>query len=625
MILLVTLFLTFQLILPLGNAIKFGPDVEPPVEGPLWGGTLILAWPKDPISFNGVANFWDLHAFTQGQVLQSLLYTKSSQPTVRAGALCESWEISEDRKVWTFHLRDNITWSDGVPFTSADVEYFYNEILWPSITPEAGWLDTFELLSCEATDLFTVVFTFNKSVIGRSPDYGFRWGHGSTLVLPKHRYEGTDVATNPTNWNPVGTGPFKVVDWRVNEYIILEPSETYWGRRPYLDRVIIKFIPDEIAALMALEAGEIDDAHYRIPPAESERLIKMPDILVDPRQGGGTIRATWNFRDECLEKHPWVDDINVRKAMRYAIDIDAMVGSLTWGLSEHTETCVATSSDFHNPNVPQDPYDPDLAEQLLDAAGYPRGADGIRFSFKMPLYDFYTYIAEVLVQYWKEIGVECELYPIEATTFFSRFENTNQEDFPLAIHHMGASTPRDQQLYSDRRIGNQNQGNYSNPRVDELLDLCRESWTEEENRPYYYEIQQIVHDDYEQIPLWNTFRVKARSTEFWGYQWPTVTFNLKDIWWVGGKTYEEYFGVPVTPVEPTIPVETIEELIDAFDVMTGDMTDLKSDLHTQRADVTAIEDTLETISTSVSDMRIIAYAGIILAIVAIALPFVRKR
>jgi len=295
-----------------------------------------------------------------------------------------------------------------------------------------------------------------------------------------------------------------------------------------------------------------------------------------------------------------------------------MIESLTYGFTTRTDTCVSSNSPFHDPTLPVIPFDPEEAERLLDEAGYTRGSDGTRFSFQMPLYDSYVYVGEVLREYWKDIGVDCELMSVESTTFFARFENsaTGLEDFAAGVHHMGCDSPEDQQLYSTWPIGNQNMGFYSNAEVDELLDELRVMVDpySKEAEDLCDEIQRTVYDDYGFIFLWNTFSVSAYDSEFHDIQAATSSYDnfLNEVWWEGGQTYEEFFG---TTESPPITDDVTEAVI----------ADLTEDISKLLSDVSSLKKDTADLEASVGTLQLVAYASIIISIVAIALPIVRKN
>jgi peptide/nickel transport system substrate-binding protein len=594
---------------------------------PRWGGTIVYGWTKDPVTFNGVVQFWNTNAFTIGLVLQPLIYRDTEFSFAINKGLAEKWEVSSDKKVWTFYLRKNITWSDGFPFTAADVVFHFNEIALPSLTPEAGFLKTYDIQKIEAKDPYTVVFTFGKPLVGMQPEYAFWQLHGVPLILPKHIYQGTDFSKNPANWEPVGTGPWKLVEWRTGEYAIFEPSPSYWGRRPYLDRLIMKYISDPQAMLLALEAGEIDVAG--IPFAEAERMSQLPGITVQSTESAvNTIRIIFNFRDEAIKRYPWLASTDVKRAMTLALDRETMVKTVIKGMTHTTETCVSSMSVYYNSKIPKDSYDPTEAKRLLDQAGYPVKADGWRFEFDMPLYDTYVYVGEIVAQYWKDVGIKVNLKPVEQTTFFSKYENSVEGlgSEAAAIHHMGAGWPQDQQLYSTRPIGNQNSGYYKDPRVDELLNKARTmSPTDKELPEIYNKIQEYIHESYGWIPLWNNFGVRAWRTEFHNISPIATNYHqfLEDIWWDGGKTYNEYFGIKEEV--PTVSLETIDEMKSSLTQAFNDITSLKSEISSLKTGLSTATDSTKNLSGNIGNLQIGVYSGIVLGVIAIALPILRRK
>src|SRR6266545_2648547 len=195
---------------------------------------------------------FNVHYAAEQRQLNPSIQASTGQPV---GVLAESWEASPDGKTVTFKLRQGVTWHDGRPFTSADVEFTAMN-MWKKILNYGSTLQLF-LTAVETPDAQTAVFKYERPMplhllLRALPDLGY--------VSAKHLYESGDIRQNPTNLAPVGTGPFKFVKYERGQYVIADRNPDYWRpNAPYLDRIVWRVITDRAAAAAQMEAGEL---HY---------------------------------------------------------------------------------------------------------------------------------------------------------------------------------------------------------------------------------------------------------------------------------------------------------------------------------------------------------------------------
>lgn len=279
--------------------------------------------------------------------------------------LAESWEVSEDGLVWTFHLRDNVTWHDGKPFTAEDVVFTIETVL--EHKPPT-WYSYFEMIErAEAVDNYTV------KVYMKQP-YSWTLTTFATFeILPKHAWK--DVPWNTTDPPMIGTGPFKWVKWEKGEYIELEKNPNYWkAGKPHLDRVLWTVYETGSAQVLALRAGEVDLMYRYIPLESIKTLIEDPNIIVSVSPG-----LNFRYFIPNLRRVPF-DDINLRKALAHAVDKETIVNAIMLGYAEPIDSFVPQAwGEWNNPNVPKYEYNLTKANEILDKAGYlDVDNDGIR-------------------------------------------------------------------------------------------------------------------------------------------------------------------------------------------------------------------------------------------------------
>lgn len=242
--------------------------------------------------------------------------------------LAESWTVSPDGRAYTFKLRTGVTWHDGQPFSSADVKFTFDEVLLKYYARTKAGLENV-LDGIDTPDASTVVMRFKQP-------YGpllQRLDASEAPILPRHIYAGSDVQNNPANLRPVGTGPFKFVEYQKGESVRLVRNERYFKPGlPYLDELIFKIIPQASTATLALEHGEVD---YLLAPAEADvaRLRQNAGIVVAisaGSAGGSNCQDTLIFN---LRRPPF-DKIEVRQAFAYAIDRQQILDQVKFALGK---------------------------------------------------------------------------------------------------------------------------------------------------------------------------------------------------------------------------------------------------------------------------------------------------
>ena len=342
------------------------------------GGRLVVAADSEPRNLNPAIVASNGVFFVSSKVVEPLAEASYDGKDGLAPRLALSWEGSEDGKSVTFKLREGVTWHDGKPFTSADVAFSALQVWKP--LQNLGRVVFKNLEAVEEPDAHTAIFRFAQP----TPLQLVRNALPAlTAVLPKHLYEGTDIAANPANNQPIGTGPFKFAEHKAGEYYRLTRNETYWGEgEPYLDEIVYRVLPDRSAAASALEAEEIDLAAFSaVPLADLDRISKVPGISVVTKGYEG---LTYQLIVEINHRRKELADLKVRQAIAHAIDKDFVVKTIFLG---HAATATGpvpkNDKQFYDADVPTYAFDVAKANALLDEAGYPKGADGKRFTLKL--------------------------------------------------------------------------------------------------------------------------------------------------------------------------------------------------------------------------------------------------
>lgn len=312
--------------------------------------------------------------------------------------LAVSWERPSPNE-WVFHLRDGVTWHDGVPFTADDVKFTIDRTVKEGMiagqtSPRKGLLGP--VTGAEVIDRLTV------KIITSTPWPALISFLPFHEMVPKHYVE--EVGDEYFAEHPVGTGPFKFVRWDKGVQVVMERYEDYYGGSPDIppvgpakvDRVIFRIIPETSTRIAALRAGEVHIA-TRIP------VDLIPEIEADPSLQVMAVRGTRSTFIEMNVTKPPFDNVLVRRAMNYAIDVDKIVELVLAGLATPIPSLLSPDSPFYKPLEPYG-YDPERARALLAEAGYPDG-----FELTIDCEDYLKDVAVVVAQMLRQVGIDAKV------------------------------------------------------------------------------------------------------------------------------------------------------------------------------------------------------------------------
>ena len=331
--------------------------------------------------------------------------------------------ISKDGKTITYHLRHGVKWSDGAPFDADDVVFTTKQVLNPAnnVSSLDGW-DLIEKI--DEPDKYTAAYHLKKRYSSFAATF-FSTGGANPAVLPQHLLRGLrDLNTAPYNSLPVGIGPFKFASWNRGDSVVMVRDPNYFRGLAKLDRIVFKILPDKNTTLEQLRTHELD-LWLNVTPPFYPQALSIQGIR------GSTVPGyTFDHLDFNLS-HPPLDELPVRQALRYGVDRALMVHKIDRGLYFLGESPVTPASRYHL-KVPLVPYDLAKANAILDAAGWKRGADGIRtrggqrlaFSYVVTIGqpDFDTE-AEIIRSSWKQLGVELTVKHYLASQMFATIAN----------------------------------------------------------------------------------------------------------------------------------------------------------------------------------------------------------
>lgn len=407
------------------------------------------------------------------------------------GELAESWEISPDNLTFTFHLRKGVKWHDGAPFTSADVLFTYQLYIDPK-TPTAYSERYKQVETAEAPDPYTFRVTYKKPLATALISWGFS-------IHPKHLLEGKDITTSPLGQAPIGTGPYKFVEWKRGEKIVLESNPDYFEGEPYIKRVVYRIIPDPSTMFLELQAGGLD--YMGLTPLQYARQTQTAAFERQFRKYRYPAFA-YTYLGYNLRR-PYFQDKRVRQALSYAIDKKEIIDGVLLGLGQEATGPFKPGTWPYNPDVVRYGYEPEKAKALLAEAGWKDSngdgildKDGEPFAFTIVTNqgnDQRTKSGEIIQRRLREVGIDVKLRVIEWASFLKEFINPGNFDATI----MGWTIPIDPDGYdvwhsSKTKPGELNFIHFRNAEVDQLLEEGRRTFDQEQRRRIYYRIQEIM-------------------------------------------------------------------------------------------------------------------------------------
>lgn len=472
------------------------------------GGTLRVVIEPEPAVLLSVLSPQTSQLVTSAQTNEGLLtYDFELNPMP---GLAERWEVSQDGRTVTFNLRPGVKWSDGADFTSEDVAFSVGVL---KENHPRGRATFANVESIDTPDATTVVLNLSAP----APYMMYALAAGESPILPKHVFEGTDIASNPAMSAPVGTGPWMLKEWVRGSHIIYERNPNYWDApKPYIDQLIFQFARDASARSIAIETGTVDvvsGTPLPIPFTDLPRLEASEDLTIisDGWQYTNSIgRLEFNLDTEIFSNKL------VRKAFAHAIDRELLLEVACYGRGRVAWGPVGPDlARFYVPElkdlVPQ--HDPAAAEALLDEAGYPRGADGVRFHVNMdfmPNGDLFRRGAEFIKQAMQPLGVEITVRSQDVATYVKRIYT--DRDFDCAVESMNNTydpTVGVQRLYWSKNfrpgVPYSNGSNYNNPEVDALFEAAAVEPDEARRIELFTEVQKLIIEDLPDISLFTQY------------------------------------------------------------------------------------------------------------------------
>ena len=467
------------------------------------GGTITIGHSSIPDIINPILTSETISVNLMNLIFSSLIKFDEARRPVPD--LARSWKISEDGLVWTFFIRDDVEFHDGHPLTAHDVEFTYRSIIDPRNS--VPWAKRYELI-----DRIELEGDYILRIVLKHPFAPFM-SRLDREIAPRHLLEDVEEFRNASfNQRPVGSGPFKLVDWTEDNTIMLDANRKYFRKdRPILDRLIFKAYPDRQTALQAIAQGEMDIA---LGLAASDLLFagKSRTFRVYSAAGAFYYAVIFNLKDQILK------DIKVRKALDHAVNRSSIIENQLKGHGQICSGPFGVNSWAYNPNVKPTCYDVERTRELLAQAGWvdtdgddilDRDGEPFEISLTVPnISDMLERIAKAIRTQLMKVGIRVKLEYVDDSELY-------ETPFQAAIFMLTtADDPEDKCRPWHSKSGNTNLTSYENSFVDDLMDTGRQERDLEKRKGIYHKIHEMIHDDCPAIFLATAFEYIGSNYRF---------------------------------------------------------------------------------------------------------------
>jgi peptide/nickel transport system substrate-binding protein len=419
-------------------------------------------------------------------------------------ALATEWDVSEDGKTWTFKLREGVKFHDGSDFNADDVVFSFMRVLDENHPQhdviQGGWSYLGYLMGDVINDVrkiddYTVEFDLNEKF---APFLTYM-GYYSQFIVSQEAFEkwGGDFVKHPT-----GTGPFKYEKWNKGEFVQLVANENYWGEKAKIDKLVFKVVPESSTRLLELQTGQVD-VIKGIDPAQIEKIKSNEDLKMLSIAGANIAFAGIN-----TTKEPF-NNVKVRQAMNYAIDMDKLVDSIYEGNGTRATNLLPPTVFSFDDSVGPYEYNPEKAKQLLSEAGYPDG-------FEMELHTFLKArpyiskpvdVAEVMKADLENVGIKVKIITNEFSTLTDIIRSMKYDVAMSGWYDV----PYPSNFLKVMALEASSTGYAPNDLI-ELANKALSTYDRDEQVKLYQELQQKLHEAAPMIPIaHNNYTAAVRS------------------------------------------------------------------------------------------------------------------
>jgi len=459
------------------------------------------------------------------------------------GDLAESWDISKDGLIITFHLRKGVKWADGVEFTADDVRFGFDTII-NEKTPTGYREDFIQVKKAEVLDKYTFRVTYEKPFAPALTSWN------NLVILPKHLLEGKDITKTEFARNPIGLGPYKLKNWTPGQELMLDSYKDYFEGRPYIESFIYKIIPDPATTFLELQTGGID-------------MMSLTPVQYTKQTGTDFFKKNFQkFRYPLFSythmafnlKHPWFKDKRIRQAIAYAIDKQEIVDIVLFGLGSPATGPYVPNTWPYNPNVKKYEYNPEKAKQLLKKTGWKDinddgilEKDGRPFKFTIITNMGNTLrinTATIIQRRLADVGIKVEIRPLEFSTLINNFIDKRRFEAVIIGWNIGLDPDQYDIWHSSKTKEKElNFIGYNNPEVDDLLEKGRRTFNIDERKKAYFRIQEILAEEVPYLFLYVPAATPIVHSRFKGIKPSPIGIDYNLPKWYVPKKLQRHSGM----------------------------------------------------------------------------------
>ncbi len=547
---------------------------SPASSAPVSGDWAVVRYEAEPDTLNWLTHTGSTANYAMVGVNNSFIYELLMAYNTRDWAVTEPLlvesapDVSPDHRTYTFRLRDGIKWHDGQPLTAEDVLFTFKAAMCPLVdaAPYRAQLTDLQDIQIDGR---TIRFTMAKANV-----FNLNGLANTLAIMPRHVFDvegmldGFSLAdimgpkgkldpkivkfadqfnNHSKNRAPVGTGPYKFEKWETGRELTLSRNDNYWGKKPYLDKIVIRIIPDSVAALTALKAGDID-LDPRLTGIQYAQQTSGPEFDSQFAKAKYSIPGytfiAWN------EDRPFFKDKRVRQALTMLIDRQQIIDKVRFGFGRIGVGPMNPNGRSFNPNLKPLPYDPARAAQLLDEAGWKdhdgdgiRDKDGVKFKFEFLSYPGSTLLPQ-LVPLVKESLRKAGIDMTERTVDFNVLQSSVKEHrFDAFSQGWAADLALDdpyQIWHSSAANKGSNYIDFKNPESDRLIEAARLEFNDEKRKEIYWKWQELIQDEQPYTFLYYNEDSAAYSKRFQNVSWLPVRPGYDLNSWFVPKGSQKY-------------------------------------------------------------------------------------
>ena len=445
--------------------------------------------------------------------------------------------LFEEKPVFTFHLRKDVRWHDGIPFTGKDIIFSFNTVMNPKVeaAPARNYMQDCQSCTLVNGDPYVVQFVWKKPYF-----MAFNISAGVT-ILPEHIFKFTDpdqFNKGPQNQKLIGTGPYKLESWERKKQFVFVRNEDYWDKKPHFSKIVYKLVDDRTVALKMLQTGDLDvqsltKAQAKQYTNDLEFLKKWP---INVSVANVYRYIGWN------ERKPMFDSAKVRRALTMLIDRKRVVEDIYRGFAltmngpAHPDSPVYTTEI----NKYAVPYDPKQAAALLAEEGWTKGSDGVLYKngepFKFTLLFVsgspeYESVANLVKDSFAQVGIVVNTSNLEWSVLLQKVDR-HEFDSVILGWRLGLEDDPYQLWHSSQTVEKgSNHCNFKNTEVDRLIEEGRRELNDEKRTKMFQRVNEIIA---EQQPY--TFLLVEKRTAAYDHRLENVVYKLTGAdttrWWV---------------------------------------------------------------------------------------------